>query len=48
MKFDDLDERVRVFTGEQAVARRRRIRHDLDLPVKDDYSAFLRNLIARK
>jgi tRNA(His) guanylyltransferase len=33
-------------TGEQVVARRRRVRHNLDLPMKDDYSAFLRNLIA--
>jgi tRNA(His) 5'-end guanylyltransferase len=32
-------------TGEQVVARRRRIRHDLELPMKDEYSAFLRNLI---
>jgi tRNA(His) guanylyltransferase len=35
-------------TGEKVVARRRRIRHDLELPLKDDYSAFLRNLIAGK
>src|SRR5439155_1085877 len=33
-------------TGEKVVARRRRIRHDLELPLKDDYSAFLRNLLA--
>ena len=32
-------------TGERVVARRRRIRHELELPVKDAYSAFLRNLI---
>lgn len=32
-------------TGERAVARRRRIRHDLELPVRDDYSAFLRGLM---
>jgi tRNA(His) guanylyltransferase len=32
-------------TGEAVVARRRRVRHDLELPMKDDYSAFLRNLI---
>jgi tRNA(His) 5'-end guanylyltransferase len=35
-------------TGERVVARRRRIRHDLELPMKDDYSAFLRNLITRQ
>jgi tRNA(His) guanylyltransferase len=34
-------------TGERAVARRRRIRRDLELPVRDDYAAFLRSLIAR-
>jgi tRNA(His) 5'-end guanylyltransferase len=33
-------------TGEHVVARRRRIRHDLELPLKDDYSAFLRHLLA--
>jgi tRNA(His) guanylyltransferase len=33
-------------TGEKVLARRRRIRRDLDLPMKDDYSTFLRKLIA--
>ena len=33
-------------TGEQVVARRRRVRHDLALPVKDAYSAFLHALLA--
>lgn len=32
-------------TGKQVLARRRRIRRDLELPMKDDYSAFLRKLI---
>jgi tRNA(His) guanylyltransferase len=32
-------------TGENVLARRRRIRRDLELPMKDDYSAFLRQLI---
>jgi len=32
-------------TGE-VLARRRRIRRDLELPMKDEYSAFLRKLIA--
>jgi tRNA(His) 5'-end guanylyltransferase len=32
-------------TGEKVLARRRRIRRDLELPMKDDYSAFLRKLI---
>ena len=32
-------------TGEPVVARRRRICHDLELPVKDAYSAFLRGLM---
>lgn len=35
-------------TGERVAARRRRIRHDLELPMKDDYSAFLRNLMTRQ
>jgi tRNA(His) 5'-end guanylyltransferase len=34
-------------TGERVVARRRRIRHDLELPVKDAYSVFLRALLSR-
>jgi tRNA(His) guanylyltransferase len=33
-------------TGEKVFARRRRIRRDLELPMKDDYSAFLRKMIA--
>ena len=33
-------------TGEMVSARRRRIRRDLELPMKDDYSAFLRKLIS--
>lgn len=33
-------------TGERVVARRRRIRRDLELPLKDDYSAFLRDLLS--
>jgi tRNA(His) 5'-end guanylyltransferase len=32
-------------TGEKLLARRRRIRRDLELPMKDDYSAFLRKMI---
>jgi tRNA(His) 5'-end guanylyltransferase len=32
-------------TGEKEIARRRRIHRDLELPMKDDYSAFLRSLI---
>jgi tRNA(His) 5'-end guanylyltransferase len=32
-------------TGDKVSARRRRIRRDLELPMKDDYSAFLRKLI---
>lgn len=32
-------------TGEPTTARRRRIRRDLDLPVRDAYSAFLRGLM---
>jgi tRNA(His) 5'-end guanylyltransferase len=32
-------------TGEKVLAKRRRIRRDLELPMKDDYSAFLRKMI---
>ncbi len=32
-------------TGEKVVARRRRVRRDLELPMKDDYSAFLHKLL---
>ena len=32
-------------TGEKVLARRRRIRRDLELPMKDEYSTFLRKLI---
>jgi tRNA(His) guanylyltransferase len=32
-------------TGERGVARRRRIRRDGELPLKDAYSTFLRNLM---
>ncbi len=34
-------------SGEPAVARRRRVRRDLELPMKDEYSAFLHALLAR-
>lgn len=33
-------------TGEKVVARRRRVRRDLELPMKDDYSVFLRKLLS--
>ena len=33
-------------TGEKVVARRKRVRRDLELPMKDDYSAFLRKLLS--
>jgi tRNA(His) guanylyltransferase len=35
-------------TGEKVLAQRRRIRRDLELPMKDEYSSFLRNLIAER
>ena len=35
-------------TGEKTLARRRRIRHDLELPMRDEYSVFLRDLLTRK
>lgn len=36
---------VNPVTGETVLARRRRVRRDLELPMKDEYSAFLRKLI---
>ena len=35
-------------TGEKVSARRRRIRRDLELPMKDEYSGFLRKLIMER
>jgi tRNA(His) guanylyltransferase len=32
-------------TGEEVIARRRRLRRDLELPMKDNYSAFLYKLL---
>ncbi len=34
-------------TGERTLARRRRVRRDLELPMKEAYSAFIRELIGR-
>jgi tRNA(His) guanylyltransferase len=34
-------------TGETVIARRRRVKQDLELPMKDDYAAFLNALLAR-
>lgn len=33
-------------TGEPVSARRRRVKHDLQLPMRDDYSAFLRSFLS--
>lgn len=38
---------VNPISAETVLARRRRVRRDLELPMKDDYSAFLRNLITQ-
>ncbi len=35
-------------TGEQTVARRRRLKHDLDLPMRDAYSEWIGALLARE
>lgn len=32
-------------TGEKVIARRRQVRRDLELPMKDDYSSFLHKLL---
>ena len=37
---------VNPMTGDPVVARRRRVKRDLQLPMKDDYSAFLHGLLA--
>lgn len=39
---------VNPVTGERVAARRRRIRRDLELPMKDDYAAFLSGLMTPK
>jgi tRNA(His) 5'-end guanylyltransferase len=36
---------VNPLTGEQIIARRRGLRRDVELPMKEDYSTFLRTLI---
>ena len=33
-------------TGEKVLAKRRRVRRDLELPMKDEYSALLKNLLS--
>lgn len=33
-------------TGQKVLARRKRIRRELELPMKDDYDGFLRQIIA--
>jgi tRNA(His) 5'-end guanylyltransferase len=38
---------VNPITKEEVTARRRRIRTDLDLPMKDEYGQFVRSLISR-
>jgi tRNA(His) 5'-end guanylyltransferase len=45
-EFDRLGENP--LTGEKVVARRRRVRRDLELPMKDAYTAFLRGLLTDK
>ncbi|WP_020474710.1 tRNA(His) guanylyltransferase Thg1 family protein [Zavarzinella formosa] len=34
-------------TGETVIARRKRVRHDLELPMKEEYSAFLQKMVSR-
>lgn len=34
-------------TGEKVIVRRKRLHRDLELPMKDEYSTFLRNLVTR-
>jgi tRNA(His) guanylyltransferase len=38
---------INPITKEEVTARRRRIRADLDLPMKDEYGRFVRSLISR-
>jgi tRNA(His) 5'-end guanylyltransferase len=39
---------INPLTGEEVLAARRRIKVDLELPMKDDYSQFIRELILRE
>lgn len=34
-------------TNEEVIARRRRIRSDFDLPMKDEYGEFVRSLVSQ-
>ena len=36
---------INPLTGAPVIARRRRVRQDSELPMKDEYSAFLRTLL---
>lgn len=38
---------LNLMTGESVIARRRRIKRDFELPMKDAYSAFLRSLFCK-
>jgi len=47
--WEDYDRRaVNPITSESVIARRRRIRREFELPMKDKYSEFLRNLLTVK
>lgn len=35
-------------TGEKVIVRRKRLHRDLELPMKDEYSTFLRNLVTKE
>lgn len=39
---------VNPITNEPVTARRRRIRHDLDLPMKDQYGQFVRSIVIQR
>lgn len=41
-------EAINPLTGEKVLAKRRRIKIELELPMKDDYSNFIRDLVLRE
>ena len=45
--WEDFDKPSRnPMTGEEVMARRRRIKRDLNLPMKDEYSRFIQSILA--
>lgn len=47
-RFRDYKEALNPVTGEAVKAAHRRIKRDLQLPMKDEYSAFVKGLLERE